>query len=391
MRVAFNHAYQAANTERYLTEVLANKHWSGDGPFSKKCSAFLKERLAPSNVLLTPSGTDALEMCALLLELQPGDEVIMPSFTFSSTANAFVLRGAVPVFIDIRRDTLNIDETLLEAAITEKTKAVCVVHYAGIACEMDHIKAICKKHNLPVVEDAAHALGGSYKGVALGTIGDLNAFSFHETKNFSSGEGGAFTSSSNEHFQRAEIIREKGTNRSQFFRGQVDKYRWVDLGSSFLPSEFQAAVLWSHLENFDLIQTMRMHIWTRYHLLLEGLEKEHLLRRPIVPEGCEHSAHLYYILLKDLNERTCLMHYLKDEGISSFFHYVPLHSAPAGQKFGRVASDMTHTDNISDQLLRLPFWAGLRDEEIDYVVERIHSFFKKQAVSSAAPAASKSK
>ncbi|MBX9720438.1 MAG: dTDP-4-amino-4,6-dideoxygalactose transaminase, partial [Candidatus Obscuribacterales bacterium] len=293
MLIPFNHAYNAPNTERYLAEVLSNRHWSGDGPFTKKCSAFLSKQLDGASTLVTPSGTDALEMCAILLDLNPGDEIIMPSFTFSSTANAFVLRGAVPVFVDIREDTINLDENLIEKAITSKTKAVIPVHYAGVACEMDAIEQICKQHKLPIVEDAAHAIGSKYKGKALGNIGLMNAFSFHETKNFSSGEGGAFATSSAEMFARAEIIREKGTNRSQFFRGQIDKYRWVDLGSSFLPSEFQTAVLWSQLEGFAAIQEMRMKIWDQYQTMLAPLEEKGWLRRPVVPADCVHNAHLY--------------------------------------------------------------------------------------------------
>lgn len=376
MYVPFNRPYQAKNARHYLGEVLSGGHWSGDGPFTKKCTSFLKNKLDGASVLLTPSGTDALELCALLLNLQKGDEVIMPSFTFTSTANAFVLQGAVPVFIDVCPDTLNLNPELIETAITPRTKAIVIVHYAGIACQMDRIQEICKKHNLPLVEDAAHAIGSTYKGSPLGGIGDLNAFSFHETKNFSSGEGGAFSTNNPQYFARSEILREKGTNRSEFFRGHVDKYTWVDLGSSFLSSEFQSAVLWSHFEEFEQIAKMRMRVWNLYHEALENEENRNSLKRPTVPPNCTHNAHLYYVLLKDLDQRSRCIEFLKSHGISSVFHYVPLHSAPAGRRFGRIGSSMSVTDECSQRLLRLPLWAGLSDEQVQFTAEKIGDFIK---------------
>lgn len=376
MFVPFNRPYEAKNTEKNLLRVVNEKHWSGDGAFTKRCVSFLSDKLNGASVLLTPSGTDALEMCAILLNLSPGDEIIMPSFTFTSTANAFVLRGAVPVFVDVCRDTLNIDPDLIESAITANTKAVVVVHYAGIACDMDRIKQLCQIHKLFLIEDAAHAIGSTYRGLPLGSIGHLNAFSFHETKNFSSGEGGAFATSNKEFFQRAEIIREKGTNRSEFFRGQVDKYTWVDLGSSYLPSEFQSAVLWSHFEEFAEIASSRMRVWNTYHEALESEEKRERVKRPHVPSDCTHNAHLYYLLLNSLDQRTRCIDFLKSHGISSVFHYVPLHSAPAGRKFGRIASSLQTTDEASERLVRLPLWTGLTDDQVQFVAEKVIEFIR---------------
>lgn len=311
--------------------------------------------------LLTQSCTAALEMAAILANLVPGDEVIMPSFTFVSTANAFVLRGAVPVFVDIRADTLNIDEAQIEAAITPRTKAICVVHYAGVACEMDAIMALARHHGLLVIEDAAQAISSTYKGRPLGSIGELGALSFHETKNVISGEGGALLVNDEAYIARAEIIREKGTNRSKFFRGQVDKYTWVDIGSSYLPSEIIAAFLAAQLDESDRIYARRMAIWDRYHSWAEPYEHQGVLRRPIVPENCTHNAHMYYLLLPSMEARTNFIASLKQRDIGAVFHYIPLHSSPAGQRYGRAHGELPVTNDISERLVRLPFWIGLED------------------------------
>lgn len=362
MKVPFNRPYMTGNELSNIAEAHANGHLSGDGAFTKKCHAWLEANTRAKRALLTHSCTAALEMAALLIDLEPGDEVILPSFTFVSTANAFVLRGAIPVFVDIRADTLNIDERLIEAAITPRTKAICVVHYAGIACEMDTILAIAARHGLKVIEDAAQGIYSTYKGRPLGAIGELGALSFHETKNIISGEGGALLIRDADLAERAEVIREKGTNRSKFFRGQVDKYTWVDVGSSYLPSELIAAFLAAQTDQGEEITRRRLAIWDRYHAWAEKYEAEGLLRRPVVPQDCVHNAHMYYLLLPNLEQRSRFIAAMKEAGIGTVFHYIPLHSAPAGQRYGRAAGDMTVTDATSERLVRLPLWVGLEDQ-----------------------------
>ena len=347
----------------YIAEAHALGHLSGDGEFTKKCHGWLERNTGTAKALLTHSCTAALEMAAILIDLKPGDEVIMPSFTFVSTANAVVLRGARPVFVDIRADTINIDESLIEAAITERTKAIFVVHYAGISCDMDVIMRIAKRNQLYVVEDAAQGIMSKYQGRPLGSIGHLGALSFHETKNLISGEGGALLINDPELIERAEIIREKGTNRSKFFRGQVDKYSWVDIGSSFLPSELIAAFLWAQLENAEAITANRLDLWHAYHEVLRPLEQQGKLRRPIVPSDCTQNAHMYYILLPSLEERRRLIASMKEEDVHPVFHYIPLHSAPAGRIYARTCGDMTVTDRTSDTLLRLPLWLPDMDQQ----------------------------
>jgi dTDP-4-amino-4,6-dideoxygalactose transaminase len=367
MSIPFNKPYMTGRELEYIAQAHAAGHLSGDGPFTKRCHAWLEQRTGARKALLTHSCTAALEMAAILLDLAPGDEVIMPSFTFVSTANAFVLRGAVPVFVDIRPDTLNIDESLIEAAITPRTRAICVVHYAGVGCEMDAICSIAEKHGLAVVEDAAQGILSTYKGKPLGSIGHLAALSFHETKNVISGEGGALLINDDRFLDRAEIIREKGTNRSKFFRGQVDKYTWVDIGSSFLPSEILAAFLAAQVEYADEITQRRIGIWNRYHTTFEGPESEGKLRRPIVPAHCVHNAHMYYLLLPDLAARTEFIERLKAEGIGAVFHYIPLHSSPAGRRFGRAHGSLEVTDRVSDRLVRMPLWVGLEELQASIV------------------------
>lgn len=365
--IKFNQPYMTGRELWLISQAHANGHLSGDGAFTKHCHAWLEQNIGCKKALLSHSCTAALEMSALLLDLVPGDEVIMPSFTFVSTANAFVLRGAVPVFVDIRPDTLNIDETRIEAAITERTKAICVVHYAGVGCEMDAIMDIAERHGLAVVEDAAQAIFSTYKGRPLGSIGALGALSFHETKNVISGEGGALLVNDPALVERAEIIREKGTNRSRFFRGQVDKYSWVDVGSSYLPGEIIAAFLAAQFEEADEITRRRLGIWDRYHAWAESLESEGRVRRPIVPSECTHNAHMYYLLLPTLATRTRFIDSLKQQGIGAVFHYIPLHSSPAGLRFGRAEGCMDVTDAISDRLVRLPLWIGM-EEHMDEVL-----------------------
>jgi dTDP-4-amino-4,6-dideoxygalactose transaminase len=352
----------------YIAQAHANAHLSGDGPFTKRCHAWLEAELGTKKALLTQSCTAALEMSALLLNLEPGDEVIMPSFTFVSTANAFVLRGAVPVFVDIRPDTLNMDETLIEAAITPKTKAICVVHYAGVACEMDAIMEIAARHGLPVIEDAAQGIFSRYKDRPLGAIGALGALSFHETKNVVSGEGGALLVNDEAFIERAEIIREKGTNRSRFFRGQVDKYTWVEVGSSYLPGEIISAFLAAQFEEAETITARRMALWDRYHAWAEPYERAGRLRRPIVPAHCTHNAHMYYMLLPDLEDRTRFIAELKEREVFAVFHYIPLHSSPAGLKYARTHGSLARTDELSDRLVRMPLWVGMEDH-MDRVLE----------------------
>lgn len=366
--IPFNRPFMTGKELPMISQAHANGHLSGDGPFTKKCHQWLRERTGAASALLTHSCTAALEMAALLLDLEPGDEVIMPSFTFVSTANAFALRGAVPVFVDIRSDTLNIDEALIEAAITSRTRAICVVHYAGVACEMDTIVQIAQRHGLAVVEDAAQGIMSSYKGRALGTIGELGAFSFHETKNVISGEGGALLCRDTEFGERAEIIREKGTNRSRFFRGQVDKYTWVDVGSSYLPGEIIAAFLNAQLNEAEDITSRRLAIWDRYHAWAAPHEAAGALRRPIVPEECVHNAHMYYLLLPSLEARTKFISSMRESGVQTVFHYIPLHSSPAGEQLGRTSGNLDVTDDISNRLVRLPLWLDL-EEQLDLVTE----------------------
>jgi dTDP-4-amino-4,6-dideoxygalactose transaminase len=368
--IPFNKPFMTGRELWYIAQAHTNGHLSGDGSFTKRCHRWLEQNTGAARALLTHSCTAALEMAALLAEVQEGDEVIMPSYTFVSTANAFVMRGAVPVFVDIRPDTLNIDETKIEAAITARTKVILPVHYAGVACEMDTIMDIAKRHNLIVIEDAAQGIMSTYKGRALGSIGHMGAYSFHETKNIIAGEGGALLVNDPVFAERAEIIREKGTNRSQFFRGQVDKYTWVDIGSSYLPGEVIAAFLWAQMEEAGNITARRLALWDNYHAALAPLEAEGRLRRPVVPEGCTHNAHMYYILLDSLEQRTEAIANLKRQGVNSVFHYVPLHSAPAGRKFSRAHHGMEHTDGLSERLLRLPLWVGLEEEQ-DRVVRAL--------------------
>jgi dTDP-4-amino-4,6-dideoxygalactose transaminase len=374
MNIPFNKPYMTGKELWYVSQAHANGHLSGDGVFTKKCNAWLENRIGCRKALLTHSCTAALEMAAILVDLQPGDEIIMPSYTFVSTANAFVLRGAVAVFVDIRPDTLNIDETLIEAAITPKTKAIVAVHYAGVSCEMDTIMAIASKYNLLVIEDAAQGIMSTYKGRPLGSIGHLGALSFHETKNIISGEGGALLVNDLTFADRAEMIREKGTNRSLFFRGQVDKYTWVDFGSSYLPSELIGSFLWAQMEEADSITRRRMEIWNVYHQSLQSLEKKEKIRRPTIPSDCTHNGHMYYLLLSDLDKRTAFIGNLKQKGIGSVFHYVPLHSSPMGEKYGRKSGDLKQTRLLSDRLVRLPLWLGLEEhlaEVIHHVIAEI--------------------
>ena len=366
--IPFNKPYITGREPDYIKEAHANGHLSGDGPFTRRCHAWLEHATGAKKALLTHSCTGALEMAALMLDLQPGDEVIMPSYTFVSTANAFVLRGAVPVFVDVREDTLNIDERLIEAAITSRTKAICVVHYAGVACEMDAIMDIAARHGLKVVEDAAQALMSTYRGTPLGAIGDFGALSFHETKNIISGEGGAFLCRDEPSAGRAEVVREKGTNRSRFFRGQVDKYTWVDVGSSFLPGEITAAFLAAQTEEAEAITARRMAIWDRYHAWAAPHESNGLLRRPAIPAHCRHNAHMYYLLLPSLQARTDFIARMKERGVSSVFHYIPLHSSPAGIRYGRTDGELPVTDGSSERLVRMPLWVGLEDQ-LDEVME----------------------
>jgi dTDP-4-amino-4,6-dideoxygalactose transaminase len=363
MIIPFNRPYLVGHELDNITQAHVMGQLSGDGSFTRSCHAWLERRLGTHKALLTHSCTAALEMAAILLDLQPGDEVIMPSFTFVSTANAVVLRGAVPVFVDIRPDTLNIDEALIELAITPRTRAIFVVHYAGVACEMDTIMAIAARHSLRVIEDAAQAILSLYKGRPLGSIGDMAALSFHETKNVISGEGGALLINDKALIERAEVIREKGTNRSKFFRGQVDKYTWVDLGSSYLPSELIAAFLAAQLEEADQITRRRLAMWNRYHTWAAPLEAAGLLRRPVVPAECTHNAHMYFLLLRGLEARTRFIETMKAAGIGTVFHYIPLHSSPAGRRYGRTSGTLAHTEAASDCLVRLPLWIGLENQQ----------------------------
>lgn len=369
--IPFNKPYMTGKELYYIAEAKFGNMLAGDGSFTKRCHQWLEQRTGCAKALLTHSCTAALEMAALLLDIQPGDEVIMPSYTFVSTANAFVLRGGVPVFVDIREDTLNLDERLIEAAITPRTRAIVPVHYAGVACEMDDIMVIARRHGLKVVEDAAQGIMSSYKGRALGSIGDLGAYSFHETKNVISGEGGALLVNNPELALRAEIIREKGTDRSRFFRGEVDKYTWQEVGSSFLPGELIAAFLWAQLEEAEAITAARLAIWARYHEALAPLEDKGLLRRPVVPVDCQHNAHMYYVLLAPEIDRQAVLNELKRNEIYSVFHYVPLHSSPAGKRYGRGHGAMAMTDTQSERLIRLPLWVGLTEDQQGRVVDAL--------------------
>lgn len=375
--IGFNIPPVIGTEEKYVKQAIEAHKICGDGEFTKKCKEWMENRFKAEEVLLTTSCSSALEMAALLADIKPGDEVIMPAFTFVSTANAFVLRGAKIVFVDIRPDTMNIDENLIEAAITDRTKAIVPVHYAGVACEMDKILAIAKKHNLLVIEDAAQGVMAKYKDKYLGTIGDIGCYSFHETKNYSSGEGGAVVFKDNRYTEMAEIIREKGTNRSKFFRGQVDKYTWVECGSSYLPSDINAAYLWAELEQADKINDNRLATWNYYNENLKILEDEGYIQRPYIPEECKHNAHMYYIKAKDLEERTNLIKYLKENGVQAVFHYIPLHTAPAGIKYGRFNGEDKYTTKESDRLLRLPMYYNLQKEDAEKVVKTIKDFYLK--------------
>lgn len=372
--INFNIPAYTQKTIDYVSDVFIQAHASGDGEYTKLCHGWFKDKFKCKQALLVHSGTAALEMAAILADLKPGDEVIMPSYTFCSTANAFVLQGAVPVFVDIRPDTLNIDETKIEKAITSKTKAIVPVHYAGVACEMDVIMDIAKRHKLLVIEDAAQAFDSFYKGKPLGTIGDMGCFSFHETKNIMSGEGGLFVTNNENFAERAEIIREKGTNRSKFFRGQVDKYTWVDKGSSYLPSDIIAAYLYSILEISDQIQTKRREIWHCYYNAFKDMEKLGKVRLPVIPTECTNNAHMFYLLFDDLKARTDFIMYLKENNIYAPFHYIPLHSAPAGKKFCRIGSDMDITNRVSNTLVRLPLFYGMDIQTQNYIIEKVLAF-----------------
>lgn len=360
----------------YVQQAIDAHKICGDGQFTKKCNTWLEERFHAQKVLLTTSGTTALDMAALLCDLKPGDEVILPSFTFSSTATAFVLAGAKLVFVDIRPDTMNIDETKIEAAITDRTRVIVPVHYAGVACEMDTIMDIAKRYGLKVVEDAAQGVMSTYKGRALGTIGDFGCYSFHETKNYSMGEGGALVINDPAYNERAEILREKGTNRSKFYRGQVDKYTWVDFGDSYLPSEMNAAYLWGQLEKADEINNDRLATWQYYWDAFQDLARKGKVQLPAVPEGCVHNAHMFYLKCRSLRERTALISFLKERGILAVFHYVPLHSAPAGLKFGRFHGEDVYTTSESDCLVRLPMYYGLRKEDLETICQAVRAFFE---------------
>lgn len=374
--IRFNIPPYTGKEDKYIKQAIDSRKICGDGQFTKKCNEKFEKITGAKKVLMTTSGTSALEMAALLADIKPGDEVIMPSYTFVSTANAFVLRGATIVFVDIRPDTMNVDENLIEDAITEKTKAIVPVHYGGIACEMDTICDIAKRHNLVVVEDAAQGVMSFYKGRALGSIGDFGCYSFHETKNYSMGEGGAVLVNHEKNVERAEIIREKGTNRTKFFRGQVDKYTWVDLGSSYLQSELNCAYLYAQIEKPDIINNDRLQSWNTYYELLTPLKEKGCIDLPVVPEGCVHNAHMFYIKTKNLEERSKLIAFLKENGIGAVFHYIPLHSSPAGQQFGRFHGEDKYTTKESERLLRLPMYYGLEKKDIEYVVSKIKEFYE---------------
>lgn len=374
--INFNIPPYVPTADGYMKQAVENHKICGDGPFTKQCHGWIEEKTGTQKALLTTSGTTALEMAALLCGIEPGDEVIMPSYTFSSTATSFVLAGATLVFVDVRPDTMNIDEAKIESAITDKTKAIVAVHYAGVSCEMDAIMDIAERHGLKVVEDAAQGVMSTYKGRALGTIGDFGCFSFHETKNYSMGEGGALLIRDPECNEKAEILREKGTNRAKFFRGQIDKYTWMDYGSSYLPSDLNAAYLWSQLEVAEAINDDRLRTWSRYDEAFKPLEESGHVELPTVPDGCVHNAHMYYLKCKDLEERTALIDHLKENGVYAVFHYIPLHSAPAGKKFGRFHGEDEFTTNESDRLVRLPMYYGLTDEDAQAVIDAVMDFYE---------------
>ncbi|SDJ19496.1 dTDP-4-amino-4,6-dideoxygalactose transaminase [Lachnospiraceae bacterium G41] len=361
----------------YIKKAVENQKICGDGEFTKKCNEWLENKTGTTKALLTTSCTHATEMAAILSDIKPGDEVIMPSYTFVSTADAFVLRGAKAVFVDVRPDTMNIDENLIEDAITDKTKAIVPVHYAGVSCEMDKIMEIAKNHNLMVIEDAAQGIMSEYKGKALGTFGEYGCFSFHETKNFSMGEGGALLIRDKENIEHAEIVREKGTNRAKFFRGQIDKYTWVDAGSSYLPSELNAAYLYAQLELANEITADRMHTWNMYYDAFEELENKERIERPFIPSDCKHNAHMFYLKCKDLEERTAFIKFLGENGILAVFHYIPLHGAPAGKMFGRFNGEDVYTTKESERLVRLPLYYGLKEEEVEYIIGKVKEFYKR--------------
>ena len=374
--INFNVPPIVGTEEKYISEAIHSHKICGDGQFTKKCNEWIKNLTGASGVLLTTSCTHATEMAAILSGIKPGDEVVMPSYTFVSTADAFVLRGAKVVFVDIRPDTMNIDEKLIESAITDKTRVIVPVHYAGVSCEMDTIMAIAKKNNLLVVEDAAQGVTATYKGRQLGSIGDYGCYSFHETKNFSMGEGGALLIKNPNDIEQAEIIREKGTNRSKFFRGQIDKYTWVEAGSSYLPSELNAAYLWAQFEQSEKIQGERISNWNLYYEMLSPLREKGLIDLPYIPKECGHNAHMFYIKTKDIDERTRLIGHLNRNDINAVFHYIPLHSAPAGKKYGVFAGEDKYTTRESERLLRLPMYFGLNGEEVEYICKKIKDFYK---------------
>ncbi|HEY5198523.1 MAG TPA: dTDP-4-amino-4,6-dideoxygalactose transaminase [Solirubrobacteraceae bacterium] len=369
--IPFNRPYYVGEEHAHVLEAIAQGHISGSGAFTELCERELERELGAPRVLLTPSGTAALELAAMLLEIGPGDEVIMPSYTFTSTANAFVLRGAVPVFVDIRPDTLNLDERLVEAAITPRTRAIVPVHYAGVGCEMEAICELAERYGLAVVEDAAHAAMASHSGRPLGTFGELSALSFHETKNLTCGEGGALIINDERLVARAEILRDKGTNRGEFMRGEVDRYTWVDMGSSMALSDLNAAFLWAQLENAEAITARRLAIWKRYHEAFESLESDGLVRRPVVPAGSHHNAHMYYLLLDDREQRDAVIAALRRRGVDAVFHYVPLHSAPAGRRFARCSGSLEETTRQSERVVRLPLWAALTEDMCDRVIAAV--------------------
>jgi len=375
-KIPFNRPTKVGTEIENIYQAISNGHLSGNGPFTKQCQAWLENEIGCVKVLLTQSCTAALEMAAILLDIQPGDEIIMPSFTFVSTANAFVLRGGVPVFVDIRPDTLNMDESKIVEAITPKTKAILPVHYAGVSCEMDAIMEIAAKYKLSVVEDAAQGITSKYKGKPLGSIGQIAALSFHETKNVISGEGGALLINDDRFVDRAEIIWEKGTDRARFYRGQIDKYTWIDIGASYLPGEITAAFLSAQLEGIESIQSSRKKIWNSYHSAFEAWEASGKLRRPVVPPHCTHNAHIYYLLLPDLEARTSFISKLKQRDVQAIFHYIPLHSSPAGLKYGRANGDLPITQDISERLVRLPLWMNMSDKEIDQVISASYEALK---------------
>ncbi|HPS31024.1 MAG TPA: dTDP-4-amino-4,6-dideoxygalactose transaminase [bacterium] len=374
--IPFNKPPVLGDEIKYIEQVIRNGKMCGDNEFTKKCGRWIEHNFKTEKALMTPSCTDALEMSAILAEIQQGDEVIMPSYTFVSTANAFVLRGAKIVFVDIRPDTMNIDEKLIEQAVTSKTKAIVPVHYAGVSCEMDDIIKIGNSNNVFIIEDAAQGVTSTYKGKHLGTIGDLGAYSFHETKNYSGGEGGALIVNNKKLTERAEIIREKGTNRSLFLRGQVDKYTWVDIGSSFLPTEFSCAYLFRQLEKWEEINKNRLQTWDTYYKQFKELEKKEFVQLPYIPEHCIHNSHMFYMKVKNLEVRTSLIEYLKENGIQAVFHYIPLHSAPAGKKYGRFSGEDRYTTKESEKLLRLPIYYGMSRNDQEKVIDTVYSFFK---------------